>query len=77
MVSGEKKRLKEDGFNLDLTYITPRILAMSYPASDFIQTIYRNNASTLARCLTKRHGEKYWIFNLSEQQYQGEQLQAF
>jgi len=42
-VSGKRNRTKKDGFDLDLTYITPRILAMSFPAADFFKKMYRNN----------------------------------
>jgi len=42
IVSGPKNRFKQDGYNLDLTYITTRIIAMSFPASG-IESIYRNN----------------------------------
>jgi phosphatidylinositol-3,4,5-trisphosphate 3-phosphatase and dual-specificity protein phosphatase PTEN len=43
IVSGKKNRFKEGGFNLDLTYITNRVIAMSFPASGFIEKTYRND----------------------------------
>jgi phosphatidylinositol-3,4,5-trisphosphate 3-phosphatase and dual-specificity protein phosphatase PTEN len=32
-VSGKRNRFKSDNYNLDITYITDRVLAMSFPAS--------------------------------------------
>jgi hypothetical protein len=32
-VSGPKKRFTDDGYDLDITYVTPRIIGMSFPAS--------------------------------------------
>lgn len=62
-----KNRFQEHGFNLDLTYITPRIIAMSFPASSStFQAVYRNNAVDVTNCLLAKHGEKFHIFNLSE-----------
>mmetsp|Transcript_2597 Transcript_2597/g.2225 ORF Transcript_2597/g.2225 Transcript_2597/m.2225 type:complete len:170 (+) Transcript_2597:57-566(+) len=68
IVSGKKRRYKEDGFNLDLTYITDRIVAMSFPGSGF-QTVYRNNINEVSKLLNKKHGKKYMVLNLSGKKY--------
>lgn len=47
LVGGPKNRFKEAGFNLDLTYISPRIVAMAFPASG-IEKLYRNSIDTIA-----------------------------
>ena len=41
LVSGNRRRLKAEDYNLDLTYITSRIIAMSYPSSG-VESWYRN-----------------------------------
>ena len=64
LVSGKKKRFKEDGFNLDLSYITPRLIAMSIPAEG-LTSIYRNPLESVSKLLNERHHDKFKIFNLS------------
>jgi hypothetical protein len=50
IVGGPKNRYKRHGYNLDLTYITPRIIAMAFPASG-IEKLYRNSIDTIAELL--------------------------
>ena len=46
-VSGKRHRIIEEingkTYNLDLTYITDRIVGMSFPASSFKEKMYRND----------------------------------
>lgn len=67
-VSGDSQRMKEKGVDLDLTYITPRIIAMSFPASDW-KKLYRNSIQDVKNFLKTKHDENYWVFNLSENAY--------
>ena len=49
LVSGNRRRLYEDNFSLDMTYIIPnRLIAMSYPSSGF-ESLYRNSIDNVSR----------------------------
>ncbi|CAD8115687.1 unnamed protein product [Paramecium sonneborni] len=67
-VSGKKKRLIQEGYNLDLTYVTSRIIAMSYPGEGF-EGLYRNPIDQVAAYLNTQHNNDYMVFNLSGRKY--------
>ena len=68
LVSGKKNRFKGDGYNLDLTYITPRIIAMSIPGQG-VHKVYRNSIDSVSHFLSMRHRGNYRVFNLSGIKY--------
>ena len=59
IVSGNRRRFQDDKYNLDITYITNRVIAMSFPASGFEQ-MYRNNINEvrLERGLVKHINDR-------------------
>eukprot|EP00892_Ulva_mutabilis_P004328 jgi/Ulvmu1/2267/UM013_0114.1 len=69
LVSRHKIRFQNEEFDLDLTYITDRIIAMSWPG-DGAEGWYRNPIGEVARMLDKYHGGHYRVYNLcSERGY--------
>eukprot|EP01133_Synstelium_polycarpum_P013343 gene13343-15695_t len=58
-VSKDKNRFINDEFNLDLTYVTNRI----------IETSYRNSRVDVRRFLDTYHADKYLVLNLTETDY--------
>lgn len=56
VVSGSRVRYTQNGFDLDLTYITPNLIAMGYPASG-VEKTYRNDINEVRKPNRPRVGK--------------------
>ncbi|KAM0055448.1 putative phosphoric monoester hydrolase [Helianthus debilis subsp. tardiflorus] len=63
LVSQKRRRLLVGGYDLDMSYITPRILGMSFPA-ERMMAIYRNPMWQVKEVLEMRHRGHYKVYNL-------------
>lgn len=59
--------------DLDLSYITSRIMVMSYPA-DGIESTYKNNIDDVRYFLEAKYPENYLVINVSPRTYRTEKL---
>eukprot|EP01062_Namystynia_karyoxenos_P011903 TRINITY_DN14276_c0_g2_i1.p1 TRINITY_DN14276_c0_g2~~TRINITY_DN14276_c0_g2_i1.p1 ORF type:complete len:852 (+),score=231.64 TRINITY_DN14276_c0_g2_i1:82-2556(+) len=61
-----RRRFVQGGYDLDLAYVTPRILAMSWPGSG-VEQFFRNSINTVASYLDTTHPGAYKVFNLCKE----------
>jgi phosphatidylinositol-3,4,5-trisphosphate 3-phosphatase/dual-specificity protein phosphatase PTEN len=67
-VSGDKYRYRENHWDLDLTYITSRIIAMGIPG-DGVSSNWRNNIKDVSAFLHSKHQGHFKIINVSGESY--------
>jgi protein-tyrosine phosphatase len=68
VVSQNRRRYVKDGFDLDVTYVTSRVLAMSVPATNF-ESFYRNHEDEVARFFVHHHNMHFLILNLCPERH--------
>lgn len=60
LVSKQRRRMLIDGYDLDMSYITDQLLAMSFPA-EHMRAMYRNPLWQVKSVLDTRHHEHYKV----------------
>lgn len=68
VVSMKKRRFIMDGFDLDLTYVTDRLIAMGFPSVG-TEAMYRNSMEDTVRFFDTRHDGHYKIYNLCSERW--------
>ena len=61
-VSGNKRRVRKEGFDLDMAYIAPRIIIHGFPAAG-LEHMYRNPRLEIKRFMDKNHKDHYKMYN--------------
>lgn len=67
-VSQGRNRYVDEKYDLDLSYITPNIIAMGFPAEG-LTSYYRNDINEVSSFLEEKHQGTYMLWNLSKFDY--------
>ena len=63
IVSKQKRRFQDTDFDLDMSYITEKVIAMGFPSTG-VETIYRNSLSDIIKFFHIRHNDQVKVYNL-------------
>ena len=63
IVSEGRIRMHRKNYDLDLVYITKRLIAMGYPATG-CESFYRNKFKDVKNFLNEEHDHNYKVYNL-------------
>ena len=63
LVSKKKRRYQDSEFDLDMAYITDRVIAMGFPSVG-VETMYRNDVNDVIAFFEKKHKGNVKIYNL-------------
>ena len=63
LVSKQKRRFQDSDFDLDMSYITEKVIAMGFPSTG-VETMYRNSLSDIIKFFHTRHNDQVKVYNL-------------
>ena len=63
LVSKQKRRFQDSDFDLDMSYITEKVIAMGFPSTG-VETMYRNSLSDIIKFFHTRHNDNVKVYNL-------------
>ena len=63
LVSKQKRRFQDPDFDLDMSYITEKVIAMGFPSTG-VEKMYRNSLSDIIKFFHMRHNDQVKVYNL-------------
>ena len=63
LVSKQKRRYQDEKFDLDMSYITERVIAMGFPSIG-CETVYRNSLTDVIEFFHTYHNDRVKVYNL-------------